>query len=226
MAERKNKMGNRVIKAALFDLDGVIVDTAKYHYLAWKCIADELGFVFTKEHNERLKGVSRRRSCEILLEVGNITASDTEIEDMMARKNDIYLEYIKKMDASELLDGAVECLDTLRKNGILIALGSASKNAPLILTNLKITDKFDAIIDGNHTTKVKPDPEVFELGAKALNVPCENCVVFEDSFAGIEAAKAAGMAAVGIGKPDVLHEADAVIDGLHQFDMDLLKKLS
>ncbi len=218
-------MSKRSIKAALFDLDGVIVDTAKYHYLAWKSIADELGFEFTEEHNERLKGVSRRRSCEILLEVGGITCSDEQIEDMMFRKNEIYLSYIKKMNESELLPGAVNCLDTLRANGIKVALGSASKNSPLILNNLKITDKFDAIIDGNCTSKAKPDPEVFTLGAEALGVKYEECVVFEDSFAGIEAAKSGGMAAIGIGSPDVLDKADLVIKGLHEFDMELLTKL-
>ncbi len=218
-------MSQRIIKAALFDLDGVIVDTAKYHYIAWKTIADELGFDFTEEHNERLKGVSRRRSCEILLEVGGITASDEEIEDMMQRKNDIYLSYIKKLDETELLPGAVECLNALRENGIKIALGSASKNSPLILENLKITDKFDAIIDGNCTQKAKPDPEVFTLGAKALSVEYENCVVFEDSFAGVDAAQAAGMATIGIGSRDMLEKADIVIDGLSSFDMSLLNKL-
>ncbi len=218
-------MDKRQIKAALFDLDGVIVDTAKYHYIAWKSIADELGFDFTEEHNERLKGVSRRRSCEILLEIGGIQASDEEIEDMMKRKNDLYISYIKQIDESELLPGAAECLDTLRENGIKIALGSASKNSPMILENLKITEKFDAIIDGNNTSKAKPDPEVFVLGARALEVPCENCVVFEDAFAGIEAAKAADMATIGIGSPDVLEKADCIIDGLYQFKIELLERL-
>ncbi len=219
-------MSKRVIKGALFDLDGVIVDTAKYHYIAWKTIADELGFEFTEEHNERLKGVSRYRSCQILLEVGNITATEEQIQDMMKRKNDVYLEYINKIDESELLPGAAETLDLLRKNGIFVALGSASKNSPLILERLKITDKFDAIIDGNITQKAKPDPEVFMLGAEAGNIPYENCVVFEDSFAGIEAAQAAHMATIGIGTPEVLDKADIVIDGLHQFNLDLLDQFT
>ncbi len=215
-------MNKNSIRAALFDLDGVLVDTAKYHYIAWKKLADEMGFAFTEEDNERLKGVSRRRSCEILLELGGISATDAEIEAMMERKNKLYLEYIGKLDPSEVLEGTRECLDLLRRKGIKTALGSASKNAPLILDNLKLTDQFDAIIDGNLTTKAKPDPEVFELGARALGVKAAQCVVFEDSVAGIEAAKAAGMMAIGIGKPEVLEQADVVIEGLHQFEMGLI----
>lgn len=204
------------IKGAIFDLDGVIVDTAKYHYLAWKRLAADLGFEFTKEDNERLKGVSRMRSLDILLEIGGIKACETEKQAMASRKNDWYVEYIKKMDETELLDGAKEYLQKLRGEGVKIALGSASKNAPLILDNLKIKELFDAVIDGNKVSKAKPDPEVFLLGAEEIHVEPAECVVFEDAVAGITAAKLAGMKTVGIGTRETLREADWVVDGLHE----------
>lgn len=204
------------IKGALFDLDGVIVDTAKYHYLAWKRLAGELGFEFTEEDNERLKGVSRMRSLEILLEVGGITGTEEEKLQMAEKKNNWYVEYIRKMDESEILKGAKEYLQKLRGEGMKIALGSASKNAPMILDNLGITDLFDAIIDGNKVSKAKPDPEVFLLGARELALEAADCVVFEDAEAGIEAARRAGMGTVGIGKKEILKEADMVVNGLYE----------
>lgn len=204
------------IKGALFDLDGVIVDTAKYHYLAWKRLADELGFDFTEEHNERLKGVSRMRSLEILLEVGGISCSDEEKLLMAQKKNNWYVEYIKRMDQSEILKGAREYLLKLRSEGVKIALGSASKNAPMILNNLGITDLFDSVIDGNKVSKSKPDPEVFLLGAKELGLQAADCVVYEDAEAGIEAARRAGMQTVGIGSKDILKDAGTVVSGLYE----------
>ncbi|HEX2945181.1 MAG TPA: beta-phosphoglucomutase [Clostridia bacterium] len=204
------------IKGAIFDLDGVIVDTAKYHYLAWKRLAGELGFDFTEKDNERLKGVSRTRSLEILLEIGNIAASEEEKLAMAEKKNAWYVEYIKKMDETELLKGSREYLLKLRGEGTRIALGSASKNAPLILENLKITNLFDAVIDGNKVSKAKPDPEVFLLGAHEISLSPADCVVFEDAEAGVEAAKRAGMTAVGIGSGKVLKAADMVINGLYE----------
>lgn len=208
----------RKYKAAIFDLDGVIVDTAKYHYLAWKSLAQELGFEFTVEHNERLKGVSRMRSLEILLEIGGVTLTQEARLEVAARKNSLYLEYIGKMDESEILAGAKESIASLRDKGIKVALGSASKNARAILSNLGIMELFDAVIDGNRVLNAKPDPEVFLLGAKELEVMPEECVVFEDSEAGILAARAGRMYAVGIGDPKILKEADTVISGLDKFD--------
>lgn len=204
------------IKGALFDLDGVIVDTARYHYLAWKRLAEELGFEFTEEHNERLKGVSRMRSLEILLEVGGINSSEEEKLAMAERKNSWYVEYIEKMDKTEILRGAREYLQKLKSQGVKIALGSASKNAPMILENLGITGLFDAIIDGNKVSKAKPDPEVFLLGAKELGLAAADCIVYEDAEAGIEAARRAGMGTVGIGRRDILKEADMVVNGLYE----------
>lgn len=201
------------VKGCIFDLDGVIVDTAKYHYKAWKRIADELGFEFTEQHNERLKGVSRMRSLDILLEVGNINVDEETKLKLAEKKNNWYVEYISKMDKSEILPGVEDCIKSLKQKNIKTAIGSASKNTMLILKNLDIAHYFDAIIDGNKVTKAKPDPEVFLLGAKELGLNPENCVVFEDAEAGIQAAKAAGMMAVGIGSPSILKEADLVVSG-------------
>jgi beta-phosphoglucomutase len=206
------------IKAALFDLDGVLVDTAKYHYLAWKRLAGELGFTFTEKDNERLKGVSRMRSLEILLEVGGLygSFSEDEMVEMAARKNEWYVLYISNMDESEILEGTIECLKGFRVLGVKTVLGSASKNAMLILNNLKLTPYFDAIIDGTKVSKAKPDPEIFLLGAKEVNTKPEDCVVFEDSQAGLDAAKNAGMKAIAIGKPEYLNGYDRIFRGLYE----------
>jgi beta-phosphoglucomutase len=200
-----------LVKACLFDLDGVIVDTAKYHYLAWKRLAGELGFEFTEQDNERLKGVSRVRSLEILLDIGRIQLNDEAKERLAERKNSWYVESISKMDASEVLPGVEGFLKVLKAAGIRIGLGSASKNAMLIMNNTGIKHYFDAIVDGTKTAKAKPDPEVFLLGARELGVKPSECVVFEDAEAGVEAAKKAGMAVVGIGTRDILKDADVVI---------------
>jgi len=204
------------MRAAIFDLDGVIVDTAKYHYLAWKRLAKEHGFDFTELDNERLKGVSRMQSLEILLEIGGLTVDEAARAEMAAQKNGWYIDYIRNMDASELLPGATEYLQRLRARGIKTALGSASKNAPLILDRLGIAALFDVIVDGNKVSKVKPDPEVFLRGAEELGIPPASCVVFEDAEAGIEAARRAGMGTVGIGSPEILRKADIVVPGLFE----------
>jgi beta-phosphoglucomutase len=209
-------------RAALFDLDGVLVDTAKYHYLAWKNLAHELGFDFSEKDNERLKGVSRMRSLDILLEIGDLTFDEETKNRLAAQKNEEYVNYIRDMDETELLPGAKECLSKLRARNIKIALGSASKNASLILENLKIGHLFDAVIDGNKAQRAKPDPQVFLLGAQELGVDPADCVVFEDAEAGIQASRAAEMYVVGVGDPDVLAAADMVVPGLHAFDADSL----
>lgn len=206
-------------QGAIFDLDGVLVDTAKYHYLAWKQLADELGFDFTRQQNEALKGVARMRSLELLLGFGGMMGrfSEEEMHDMAEKKNRIYVEYVKKLRQEELLPGVKELLERMKDSGIKIALGSASKNAEMILEGLGITKYFDAIVDGTMVTKAKPDPEVFLLGAKLLGVSAEECVVFEDSTAGIQAAKRAGMGTVGIGKRKNLLEADMVLECVGEF---------
>ena len=213
----------KTISTCIFDLDGVIVDTAKYHYLAWKRLAHELGFAFLEEHNERLKGVSRMTSLDIMLEVGGLTFSQSEKEVMAARKNEWYLEYIYKMTPEEILPGVVDFLVMLRSKGIKISLGSASKNAMLILERVQLQHYFDAVIDGNKALKAKPDPQVFLLAAEELGQNPTSCVVFEDAAAGIEAAKAAGMKCIGIGSPNVLGKADKVVPGFVNATIDLIK---
>ncbi|WP_282039714.1 beta-phosphoglucomutase [Saccharicrinis aurantiacus] len=210
------------IKACLFDLDGVIVDTAKYHYIAWKELANELGFDFTLEDNEKLKGVSRMTSLDILLSIGGIELGEDKKLELATKKNDNYLQYILKMGPEEILPGTKEFLEVLRKENIKIALGSASKNAMLILERLELTGYFDAIVDGTHVAKAKPDPEVFLQGAEKLGVAPTECVVFEDAEAGVEAALAGGMKCVGIGSSEVLGKAHLVVDGLHKMSIQKL----
>jgi beta-phosphoglucomutase len=217
--ENTNSM---MLKACLFDLDGVIVDTARYHFVAWREIAEELGFVFTEEDNEKLKGVSRIRSLEILLEIGGISLDDESKTLLAQKKNLLYLQYVLKMRPDEVLPGAREFLTDCRNNNLGIGLGSASKNATTILNLLQITHLFDAIIDGNKVTKAKPDPEVFLTGARELGVLPQNCVVFEDAKAGIEAAIAANMFSVGIGDPVILGKANFVTSGLKNLSVKTL----
>ncbi len=207
-------MEKRSFKVAIFDLDGVLVDTAHYHFLAWRRIAAELGFEFTEKDNERLKGVSRMRSLEILLEVGNVILTEPEIIKLASKKNEWYCEYLCEINENSLLPGALEFLDWLKEKGVLIALGSASKNARTILNSLKITDFFDVIIDGNVVKEAKPNPEVFLKSLEELMVTPVECVVFEDAYAGIEAAKAGGMYAVGIGSPINLPNANICFENL------------
>lgn len=194
-------------KAFIFDLDGVIVDTAKYHFLAWQKLANKLGIEFTHEHNEGLKGVSRVRSLDIILELGNIQASQEDKNKWLVQKNEEYLSYLVDIDESEILPGVLPVLHYLKDKNQLIALGSASKNAKPILEKTGIITLFDAIVDGNDVSNAKPDPEVFLQAAKKLNVSNQNSIVFEDSVAGIQAANIAKMISVGIGDKIILHEA-------------------
>ncbi len=213
------------LKACIFDLDGVIVDTAKYHFMAWRRLAKELGFEFTLADNEALKGVSRMASLEILLRVGGLNPDEKAKEEMAARKNRWYVEFITGMTPDEILPGSIRLLKQLRKEGILTAIGSASKNARTILDGIKITDMFDVIVDGNKIHTAKPDPEVFVRGAMELNTDPSCCVVFEDAQAGIEAAIAGGMKCVGVGDPQMLAKADLVIPDLRKITIQKLKNL-
>jgi beta-phosphoglucomutase len=194
-------------KAFIFDLDGVIVDTAKYHFLAWQKIAEQLGIEFTPEHNEQLKGVSRVRSLDIILELGKINATQEDKNKWLIQKNEDYLSYLVDMDQSEILPGVLNALEFIKEKKQLIALGSASKNARPILEKTGILHLFDAIVDGNDVSNAKPDPEVFLRAAKLLNSSNEDSIVFEDSVAGIQAANSANMISVGIGDEKILHEA-------------------
>lgn len=215
-------------KAFIFDLDGVIVDTAKYHFLAWQKLANTLGIEFTHEHNEQLKGVSRVRSLEIILDLGKVEASDAQKNEWLIQKNEDYLSYINTMNESEILPDVIRVLDFLKTQQQPIVLGSASKNARPILEKVNILHYFDAIVDGNDVSNAKPDPEVFLVGAQKVDQPNDNAIVFEDSVAGIEAANIAEMTSVGIGENNVLNEADFVFENFtkmsNEFLMELIKK--
>ena len=211
--------------ACIFDLDGVIVDTATYHFQAWKKLANEVGIDFTHEENEQLKGVSRMRSLELILEWGGVSKTEPEKEELARRKNEWYLEMISQMTADELLPGALDFIRAVKAAGIKVALGSASKNSGVIMEKTGLLASFDAIVDGNVVTSSKPDPEVFLKGAALLGIDPADCVVFEDAVSGIGAAKAAGMKVVGIGLPEVLNDADLVISGLHEMTVDRLEEI-
>lgn len=208
------------IKAFLFDLDGVIVDTAIYHYQAWKRLANELGFDISEEFNERLKGVSRLESLDIILAHGGLTLPDEEKAQLAAQKNSWYLDLVSRMTPDDILPGVATFFSQVRKAGLQTALGSVSKNAPLILERIGMTGVFDAVIDGNKINRGKPDPEVFAKGAAELDVSPAECVVFEDAVAGVEAGKRGGMFVVGLGSPNVLTGADLVAPSLDQLTVD------
>jgi beta-phosphoglucomutase len=212
-------------KAFIFDLDGVIVDTAKYHFIAWQKISSELGIEFTPEHNEELKGVSRVRSLDIILELGKIKASQEDKNRWLIQKNEDYLSYLVNMDQSEILPGVLPVLQFLKERNQKIALGSASKNARPILEKTGILHYFDAIVDGNDVTNAKPDPEVFLQAARLLDATNENAIVFEDSVAGIQAANTAKMISIGIGEESILHEAKYIFKDFTYIDTSFIEAL-
>jgi beta-phosphoglucomutase len=212
-------------KGVIFDLDGVIVDTAKFHYLAWRKLANDLGFDITESQNEQLKGVSRVRSLEKILGWGNVELTQDQFMEQMAVKNDNYLSYISTMTAKDILPGVKQVIDFLIENQVPIALGSASKNARSILEKTGLYQSFDAVVDGNDVSKAKPDPEVFLIAASKLGVQPEDCTVFEDSQAGIEAANNAGMISIGIGDKEVLKEGDHVFEDFTRIEIDFIKAI-
>jgi beta-phosphoglucomutase len=213
------------LKACIFDLDGVIVDTAKYHYLAWKKLAVMLNIQFSREDNERLKGVSRMASLDIILEIGKMSLDYKKREEYAALKNEWYLDYIRRMTPDEILPGSLELISELKNAGIKVALGSASRNTPLILERLGIGKLFDAVADGNVVSKAKPDPEVFIEAAKMVGTAPADCVVFEDAIAGVEAALAGGMICIGIGSEKILTDAHYVVSGLDKISLRKLRKI-
>jgi beta-phosphoglucomutase len=212
-------------KAFIFDLDGVIVDTAKFHFLAWKKLADNLNINFTHEINEQLKGVSRVRSLEIILSQGNVQASQEDKNNWLIQKNEDYLAFVHQMDKSEILPRVEEVLQFLKANHQYVVLGSASKNARPILEKVNILHYFDALVDGNDVTHAKPDPEVFLQGANQVQVAYQDAIVFEDSVAGIQAANVAGMTSVGIGEKEVLHESDFCFRDFTEMSNDFIMQL-
>lgn len=203
-----------MIKGYIFDLDGVIVDTAKYHYNAWRRLANSLGFDITEAQNENLKGVSRVESLEYILSLGNLSFSAEEKAKMAEEKNNWYVDSISNMDKSELLPGAEALIKEIKAAGLKISLGSASKNSLRILNATGLVDYFDAIIDGTKTTESKPHPQVFLMGAEALDLSPQDCIVFEDSLNGVKAANTGGFVSIGVGDPEILKEADFVIPSL------------
>ncbi len=210
----------------IFDLDGVLVDTAKYHYLAWKNFASQFNYDFTEEENEAFKGVSRKRCLEILMDSAGIEGSPEQISAWLNQKNEDYLNHIAKMNASEVLPGVLRVLNLLRELKIPMAVGSASKNAIPILEKVELLSYFNAVIDGNKVSKAKPDPEVFIKAANALNIGPENAVVFEDAIAGIQAANRAGMISIGIGEETILSEAKYVFKNFNQISNDFINQIA
>jgi beta-phosphoglucomutase len=214
-----------LIKACIFDLDGVIVDTARYHYLAWKRLAKELGIDLTLEDNERLKGVSRMRSMEIILEIGGISIGEHEKERLANKKNTWFVDYIERMAPEEIFPGVKLLIKEMRELGIKTALASSSKNAKTVIQLLHIRNEFDVVVDGTMITHTKPHPEIFLLAADRLGVEPEACLVFEDAEAGVEAALAAGMKCVGVGSPVMLKEANRIVSTTSEFQIAELNSL-
>ncbi len=209
-----------MIKACIFDLDGVIVDTAKYHFLAWKRLANELGVNLTEHDNEKLKGVSRMQSLQIILDMAKTQLSDHKKNALADRKNEWFVEFIEAMKPDEVFPGVVKLISDMRKKGLKVALASSSKNAPRVIELLGIGKLFDVIVDGSMILDTKPDPEIFLLSAQKLNVKPADCVVFEDAEAGVEAAIRAGMKCVGIGSPKNLGNANKVLATTGEFKLE------
>jgi beta-phosphoglucomutase len=217
---------NGVIKACIFDLDGVIVDTAHYHFLAWKRLAKELGIELTLEDNEKLKGVSRMHSLDIILALGGISLSPHDKEVLANKKNSWFVDYVERMAPEEIFPGVKQLIQQLRAKGQKVALASSSKNAKTVIQLLHIQNEFDAIVDGSMITHSKPDPEIFLLAASKLGIDPKKCLVFEDAEAGVEAALAAGMKCIGIGSPEQLHKANRVIARTAEFALSTLDELA
>ncbi|RAW01199.1 beta-phosphoglucomutase [Pseudochryseolinea flava] len=217
-----------LIKAVIFDLDGVIVDTAHYHFLAWKRLANELGIDLTKEDNEKLKGVSRMHSLEIILGLGDgkLALTSYEKEKLANKKNAWFVDYVERMSPDEIFPGVKDLLHELRERGIKIGLASSSKNAMTVLQLLHIHHQFDVVVDGTMVVNSKPDPEIFLLAASKLGVTPADCVVFEDAEAGVEAAVAAGMKCVGVGSAEQLQKADFIIAQTGDFKLETLAALA
>jgi beta-phosphoglucomutase len=215
-----------VIKACIFDLDGVIVDTAHYHFLAWKKLAEQLGIVFTEKENEQLKGVSRMHSLEIILSLGKLKLDEKKKEMLADRKNGWFVDYVNMMKPEEIFPGVKDLLKKIRKRGLKVALASSSKNAPAVIELLGIEKEFDAIVDGTMIVHSKPDPEIFLLAASMLNISPKDCLVFEDAEAGVEAALRAGMKCVGVGSADQLNKANMIVSKTGDFSLESLNSFS
>ena len=215
------------MKAVLFDLDGVVVYTDAYHYRAWKRLADEEGWRFDETLNDRLRGVSRLASLEIILEHNGVELTSERKEEFAARKNEYYKALLETIDETALVPGALDFIRALRREKVLIGLGSSCRNAQLVLDKLGIAELFDAAVTGNDITRSKPDPEIFLLGARMLGVEPAECVVFEDAPSGVEAALAGGMTAVGFGPTEGLEAADILVASYDRLDYaEFLRRLA
>jgi beta-phosphoglucomutase len=215
----------RVIKGCIFDLDGVIVDTAHYHYLAWKRLANELGHDLTEKENELLKGVSRMRSLDIILEQAGVSLNQEHKEILAAKKNVWFNDYVQQMQPDEIFPGVKSLIREMRSHGIKVGLASSSRNAKTVIRRLKIQEEFDAIVDGTMITHTKPDPEIFLKTAKQMGVDPAHTIVFEDAEAGVAAARAAGMKCIGIGSRETLHKANMVFSKTSDVSLSTLFQL-
>ena len=212
-------MINKLNRAFIFDLDGVITETSEYHYMAWKTVCKKIGYDLTRKKNEELKGVNRKKCLDMIMEWGNIRLSEKEIESLLETKNNIYKDFIKDLNENDVCEGVLNFINDAIKNNIKIALYSASRNAKRILCQLKIIDLFTVIIDGNNVSNAKPDPEGFKIAADLTKTNAKDCVVFEDSISGIEGANKLNMYTVGIGSSDVLKSANVVYNGFKNLNI-------
>lgn len=217
----------KLLEAVIFDMDGVLTETSKQHYLAWKHLTKDLNFEITEKINEQVKGISRLESLDIVLSAGNMVDKYTATEKLQLadKKNLIYQSLIKEFTKDNLADGALLILKVLRENGIKIALASVSKNAEFLLEAMEIKDYFDVVVDPSEVVQGKPAPDIFIMAAQKLGVEPKNCIGIEDAFAGVEAIKRAGMKPIGIGNKEVLHNCDVVFDNLTKVDMSVLRNV-
>jgi beta-phosphoglucomutase len=213
----------RKIRAFIFDLDGVLTDTAEYHYRAWKRLADEEKVPFTRNDNEKLRGISRRASLNFIFQERKLT--EEKVLELMDRKNGYYREYLNNITTEDLLPGVIELLGKLQARGCRLAMASASKNALTVIERLNIASYFNAIADGNSVKKTKPAPDLFLYTANQLGLPPENCLVVEDAEAGIAAARVAGMATIGIGPPERVGEADYVYPSVEAIRLEDIQEI-
>jgi len=212
-----------MIKAVIFDLDGVLTDTAVYHYQSWKAIAAKFEYDLSELDNEKLKGVSRAESLRLIMQWASVSLPQEEIPQLLQEKNDHYLLLINELGQNDILPGVLDFLTLLDSHNCAMGVGSSSKNAPFILEKLGLASRFAAVIDGNGVKNTKPDPEVFLNAAQQLQVLPENCLVIEDAPSGIQAAKAAGMKVVGVGHD--LNEADLCVSSLVGLGWDQIQNL-
>ena len=207
------------IKGLIFDLDGVLVSTEHNHYIAWKTIANRLGIPFSERENESLKGLSRESSLDMLLELGHLKISDADFKLLLEQKNKAYLTSVAHLSALDRLPGVTQLIEKAKKLGLLLGVGSASRNANLILSKIELTKYMDTVVDGFSVKKTKPDPEVFLLAAKNLGLSPSECLVFEDAESGVKAALDGGFAVIGVGNPALKTKAHSYLQTLEEFNL-------